>query len=211
MKKNWIITAVIAFLTLIIGVTTTYFVLRNEGIRDAVVEQSIELNANNTEKNEELEELSEFLNILHHLRTNHYFFDEDIDLIQGAIEGMIATIDDPWAWILSNSEAQARNNLLQANLASGINIEISEWDGYFVVVEVGEELLASETGILLGDAIISVNGGCTKGTLIGEPGEVIMLELQRGNKIFELELANETFSVTELETKVFEQEDQRIG
>ena len=212
MKKiSWSLTVSIAIFTLLIGVLATYFVIEQSQLELKTVTVS-------EVEDEQDDELADLLVFLNHLRTVHYFYDSDIDLIRGAIDGMVAQTNDPWARLLTVSEYWTFAAPLFGNF-SGIGISVMEIDTYPVIVEILENSPAQRYGLLPGDAIISVEGEQFSdhdfeafiNQLLGEQGTVVTLEIQRANELFYLDITRGALTYESVTSDVLEHEGKTIG
>ena len=208
-KTSWSLTISIAILALTFGVVTTYFLI-SENERQCLAQIAVLRDEDN--------ELAELLQFLNHFRTNHYFYDEDNDLIRGAIEGMVLQANDPWARLLSVEEYWSIANPLFGGF-SGIGVRVEEVDGYAIIIEVLRNSPAEKYGLLIGDAIIRVEGETFAGNnfeevlneLLGASRSVVNLEIQRANDLFDLNITREYIAYESVVSNVFEHENKIIG
>ena len=208
-KMNWSLTISIAILALTIGVVATYLIIEeNERHCQAYV----------VELRDDYDELSELLEFLHHLRRHHYFYNEDDDLIRGAIEGMVAQANDPWARLLTAEEYRSSVGVLLGTF-SGIGIRVLDVDGYVIIVEVFRGSPAEKNGLRPGDAIISIGDERFDehefeefiDQLLGANGTNVALEIQRMNDLFYLEITRGYISFEDVVLDIFEHENKVIG
>ncbi|MDW0109575.1 lmo1851 family serine protease [Sporosarcina aquimarina] len=120
----------------------------------------------------------------------NYF--EDIDdkaVLDGAINGMVDSLDDPYSDYLNTEETE---NLME-NISSsfqGIGAEIQEADGYIKVVSPIKNSPAEKEGLLPNDLIQEVDGKSIQGMssseavmlIRGEKGTTVTLTIKRGEK-----------------------------
>ena len=208
-KTNWPLTFSIAIVALTIGVIATYFVFEeSERHYQAYIE----------ELRYDYDELSDVLAFLNHLRTNHYFYDEDNDLIRGAIEGMIEETNDPWARLFSVEEYWSLAGYLFGE-SSGIGIRIMEVEEHAIIVEVTHGSPAQKYGLRLGDAILAIEDAQFDeyefedfiDKILGTSGSTVTLEIQRANDLLELEVIRGHVAHEEILSNIFEHEDKMIG
>jgi len=208
-RTNWSLIISIAILAVTIGVIATYAIIEENGRywQDYA-----------TELRDEYYELADFLQFLDHLRTHHYFYDEGNDLIRGAIEGMIAQTDDPWARLMTVEEYWSFADALFGSF-SGLGIRVMEVDGYTIIVETIQGSPAEIAGLQPGDAIISVGNVRYDDhefeefikELPGASGTVVTLEIQRASDLFYQDLTRGNIIFEEVELDTFEREDKVIG
>lgn len=80
----------------------------------------------------------------------------DDELWEKAIEGLIRELDDPYAAVLSRTEAQAFEEESTGNYA-GIGVQITELNGAVTITAVFRNTPADREGLLVGDRIVGVN------------------------------------------------------
>ncbi|MEH7083542.1 S41 family peptidase [Neobacillus drentensis] len=120
------------------------------------------------------------------LKSGYY---KDIDqkkVINGAINGMVESLDDPYSDYMSNEEAESFHGSISSSF-EGIGAEIQEKDGHIVIVSPIKGSPAEKAGLKPNDMIMSVNGKSLQGmnstqavTLIrGKKGTKVELSIQR--------------------------------
>ncbi|AQQ53514.1 lmo1851 family serine protease [Planococcus lenghuensis] len=122
------------------------------------------------------------------LQSEYYTEVESDALINGAINGMVEALDDPYSDYLSQEEATQFMNSISSSF-EGIGAEIQERDGLITVVSPIANSPAEEAGILPGDKILSVDGESIQGMSVtdavmlirGEKGTEVTLTIQRGD------------------------------
>ena len=118
---------------------------------------------------------------------NNYF--EDIDesaVLDGAINGMIDALGDPYSDYLNGEEARQLNESISSSF-EGIGAEIQEQDGYIAVVSPIKNSPAEKAGVLPKDKITEVDGESIQGMssseavllIRGEQGTPVTLTIQR--------------------------------
>ncbi|NYF24726.1 S41 family peptidase [Sporosarcina sp. JAI121] len=118
---------------------------------------------------------------------------EDIDetaVIDGAINGMIEALGDPYSDYLNQQEAQQLSESISSSF-EGIGAEIQEQNGYINVVSPIKNSPAERAGILPNDTIIAVDGKSIQGMssseavllIRGEKGTTVTLSIRRGEAV----------------------------
>lgn len=123
----------------------------------------IKIDANATEivfgGDKQYNERYQRLNEVYEILMSDYYKEVDSEtLIQGAIDGMLASLDDPYTFYYSPEEmAESLEN--HSGKYSGIGVLISsDKDGGLVVIRVFKGSPAMAAGLLPGDVITHVNG-----------------------------------------------------
>ncbi|WP_160721131.1 S41 family peptidase [Bacillus sp. USDA818B3_A] len=120
------------------------------------------------------------------LKNGYYKDVNQKKLINGAIDGMVQSLDDPYSDYMSNDEAKSFHNSISSSF-EGIGAEIQEKDGHIVIVSPIKGSPAEKAGLKPNDMVVSVNGKSLQGmnsteavTLIrGKKGTKVTLSIQR--------------------------------
>lgn len=107
-------------------------------------------------------------------------------LIDGAINGMVTSLDDPYSDYMSNDEAKNFKSTISSSF-EGIGAEIQEKDGHILIVSPIKRSPAEKAGLKPNDMILAVDGKSLQGmsstqavTLIrGKKGTKVELTIQR--------------------------------
>lgn len=126
------------------------------------------------------------LEVMNDLLENHYSQPSKEQLLQGAIDGMIASLDDPHtSYFDADSYAQFQSSFGESYVGVGISVQFT--DNVIVVHEVKAGGPADNAGILPNDVIASVDGSNTMdgdyysaiNKIIGEEGTDVTLGIIR--------------------------------
>jgi carboxyl-terminal processing protease len=135
-------------------------------------------------------EFEKLYNAYDEMKVNYF---EDIDetaIIDGAINGMIDALGDPYSDYLNQKEARQLNESISSSF-EGIGAEIQEKNGYINVVSPIKNSPAERAGLLPNDTIVSVDGESIQGMssseavllIRGEKGTTVTLSIKRGEAV----------------------------
>ena len=119
---------------------------------------------------------------------------DDIALVDGAIQGMLATLDDPNTRYLTPEQENAARNQIQGQL-EGIGAEVTELeDGSIAIVSPYEGSPAEDAGLLPGDILREADGTPLTGMPVSEAaglvrgpaGTIVNLTIERDGELFEV-------------------------
>lgn len=163
--------------------------------------------------------LTNFIENYNFILDNYY---EEVDkekLINSAIAGMMESLDDPYSTYLDNEASNNFSTTLDGSY-EGIGVEIikDEETGYMIITGVFKNSPASESGLIAGDIIVSVDGqnaselsAADFSSIIREgKNESYKLKILREEKELELLLKKKEVTLTSVASEVIE-EDKKIG
>ncbi len=135
----------------------------------------------------EREEFQKLYDAYDEMKTNYYDEIDEMAIIDGAINGMIDALGDPYSDYLNEKEASQLNESISSSF-EGIGAEIQEKEGYINVVSPIKNSPAERAGILPNDMIIAVDGESIQGMssseavllIRGEKGTTVTLTIRRG-------------------------------
>lgn len=121
------------------------------------------------------------------LISKHYIDETDEErLLSGAIQGMIATLEDPYSVYMDKQTAAQFNQSLDSSF-EGIGTEIGSEDKKIIIVSPYKDSPAEKAGLKPKDQIVSVDGENVEGLNVqevsvrirGEKGSKVKLEIKR--------------------------------
>ncbi|WP_248513718.1 S41 family peptidase, partial [Sporosarcina sp. NCCP-2222] len=135
----------------------------------------------------ERKEFKKFYDAYDEVKKNYYDNVDEEKMIDGAINGMIESLGDPFSDYLNEQEAQQLNESISSSF-EGIGAEIQEANGYIKVVSPIKNSPAERAGLLPNDLIMAVDGKSIQGMssseavllIRGEKGTNVTLSVRRG-------------------------------
>src|SRR5690606_34298710 len=127
---------------------------------------------------------------------NKYYEDVDTEqLVNGAINGMVDSLGDPYSDYMNEEEAAQFMEGISSSF-QGIGAEVQERNGYITVVSPIKNSPAEKAGVLANDQILEVDGESIQGfstteavmLIRGEKGTEVTLTIQRGENADPIEI-----------------------
>lgn len=156
------------------------------------------------------------------LLAGHYLYDmpPSEELVHSAAAGMVASLEDPYTYFVEPQTAEIDHNNLAGSFG-GIGAEIAvDEQGRYVIARIYLDNPAHAAGVQEGDVIAAVDGREVAATTTdmnallslvrGEVGDPVVLTLQRGDEIFDVEIIRAELLIPSTFWRVLE-EDQRVG
>lgn len=111
------------------------------------------------------------------IKSSYYEDVDDETLYKGALEGMMASLNDQYSWFVDESSYKELVQDLGGKYTGiGVNVTIDADDGLITVVSPIEDTPAFKSGISAGDKIISING-----TPVNKSNYQDAISMMRGN------------------------------
>jgi carboxyl-terminal processing protease len=158
------------------------------------------------------ENLQTFTNILAIVQKNYV---EDVtteQLVEGAINGMLTSLDPHSAYLTPDLYKELQVDTKGS--FGGLGIEITVRNGVLTVVSPIEDTPASRAGVKAGDQVIKIDGEFTKDmTLVeavkkmrGPKGSKVVISIKREgvNSLFDVSLVREVIKVQSVKSKLLE-------
>ncbi|MCK4308386.1 MAG: S41 family peptidase [Candidatus Atribacteria bacterium] len=165
--------------------------------------------------------LEPFFEALNLVRSEYVEKDIDLDkIIQGAIKGMLKTLDDPYTRFMDPQALKREQEDMFLGHFGGLGIIISIKDDQLTIISPIEDTPAYRVGIKAGDKIVEIDGKSTEGIgldeavniLRGEKGTQVILGIKRENveEILEFTIIRDIIEVKAVKKKIIG-EDNNIG
>jgi carboxyl-terminal processing protease len=130
-------------------------------------------------------------------KSDYYLGVKESTLVNGAINGVIGSLKDPYSVFMGAEEAKAFNQSVFQAQISGIGAEVTIQDGFFTVVAPIKGSPAEKAGVRAKDRILSVNGQKLDGLTLqqavtkvrGKKGTEAKLEILRAGSTTPIEIS----------------------
>lgn len=139
-------------------------------------------------------------------------------LENGALEGMIGSLGDPYSAYYSPDDFRRLEEHTNGEFV-GIGVLLETKDGLLTVISPIDNSPASEAGIMAGDVVLAVDGEllATKAEdeaaalMRGEPGTTVQLQLRRGEQELDFSLVRRKIEIPIVSSRMLEHSGKKIG
>jgi len=114
------------------------------------------------------------------IKSKYYTKVKSKTLIDGAINGMVEALNDPYSDYMTKDEASEFHDTISSSF-EGIGAEVEEKDGYIVIVSPIKGSPAEKAGLKPNDKILAVNGKSVHGMSANEA--VMLIRGKKGSKV----------------------------
>jgi carboxyl-terminal processing protease len=216
------------FLALVIGAGGTYTAMKifHLGISKPVADQRNDEKTSKPSEEVKSEEMSmnevlkKFEKAYREINENYVEKIEDRKLLEGAIHGMLETLNDPYSVYMDNNMAKQFMEALDSHF-EGIGAEVSMTEGKVTIVAPFRDSPAEKAGLKPNDQIIKIDGDTTEGLSLyeavlkirGEKGTVVNLTIQRPGvtDLLDLPVTRDTIPLETVRAKTIEKNGKKIG
>ncbi|GLO67155.1 MULTISPECIES: S41 family peptidase [Oceanobacillus] len=188
------------------------------------LQSTVENSSSNEDESNEQSELTGDLNKVSQaydiIKENYLEDVEDKQLVEGAIEGMLATLDDQHTSYLDVEMMQQFNEQIESSF-EGIGAEVSMVNGNVTIVSPMKGSPAEEAGLRPNDQVLTVDGESLDGLNLneavaqirGEKGSEVVLEIQRAGvtEPFEVTIVRDTIPVETVYSETKEVDGKLTG
>ncbi len=138
---------------------------------------------------------------------------KDDHLMQGAIRGMIDSLEDPFSSYMNPDEYKTQSNLLEGEY-TGIGAWVDTSGDFLVIISPMPGSPAEAAGIMPGDVVIGIDGQDVTGLdpslvlnkILGPAGTTIAIKIRRDNQTLEFTLKRAVITVPSVETRLLNEE-----
>lgn len=220
MRGKWIALLLIA--SLLTGAGGMYAGMQwiEESTEDSALEQSLSKQEMNVTEKPSPEELRK-VNKAYELILSQYVEEVESDkLIEGAIQGMLSVLDDPYSVYMNKETAQQFNQALESSF-EGIGAEVGMVDGKIVIVSPFKNSPAEKAGLKPNDEILKIDGKSVEGLdlskatikIRGKKGTKVALEIARKGlkEPLKIDVTRDEIPIETIHAAVKEQDGKKVG
>lgn len=197
-------------LVALIAAGGTYFVTNQ--LNEKATSQSATNSGANTEQ-----EFAKLQDVYQQLTTRFFQKTDRNKLIEGAITGMVNSLDDPYSQYLNAEEATALNDSISSSF-EGIGAEVMNQDDAITISAPIVGSPAEKAGLKTNDVILKADDKELKGLSLtkavsfirGEKGTKVVLTIKRGNQVFDVTVTRDTIPVETVKSRL-DENDTTIG
>nr|WP_263324856.1 S41 family peptidase [Neobacillus sp. Marseille-Q6967] len=145
---------------------------------------------------------------------------ESDKLIEGAIQGMLSVLDDPYSVYMNKETAQQFSQTLESSF-EGIGAEVGMMDGKIVIVSPFKDSPAEKAGLKPNDQILKVDGESVEGLdlskatlkIRGKKGTKVKLEISRKGlkEPLTISVTRDEIPLQTIHASVKKQDGEKIG
>ncbi|MFD1707655.1 S41 family peptidase [Siminovitchia sediminis] len=213
MKKKWL--ALIVASSLLLGAGGTYAGMKWKESRKE--ESLIESSPRQTMASDGLEKVDQVFQLIQKSYVEKVGGEE---LIQGAIQGMVRTLNDPYSVYMDAETAEQFNDSLDSSF-DGIGAQVTIEEGKLIIVAPIKNTPAEKAGLKPKDQILKIDGESVEGLdlyeatskIRGEEGTVVTLEILRkgATKPFQVEITREEVPIVTVFSDMKKDGDKQVG
>ncbi len=219
--KNKILLPLVFVLALLIGAGGTWAFLsmdeEQSSGEQASVQDNSELAASSSDESGGEERIQQAMEMI---QESYVEGVEEEELIEGAISGMLETLDDPYSVYMNESTAEEFMESLDSSF-EGIGAEVSMTDGRVTIVAPFRDSPAEEAGLRPNDQILEIDGENIEGLSLydavlkirGEKGTTVTLTIDRPgvSDLMEVDVVRDEIPIETVYGEVVEEDGKQIG
>lgn len=165
------------------------------------------------------EYLNSFIKNYNYVINNYYKEVDKEKIINGAIEGMMSSLEDPYSMYFNSNESSLFNVLLEGEYYGlGVLYSKNTDTNQFVITSVLKNSPAYNSGLKSNDIILSIdekelndNDLEELSNYVSNNDKVFKLKILRNGKESVVEISKEKVNIESVDSKVIEKDDKKIG
>lgn len=210
---------ILLLISMVLSASATYFLL-NWRWEERVREQQdlLEIPEGGAQENQDY--LEKIGNAFHLIKTQYVGEVNEEKLTEGAIQGMLTVLNDPYSVYMNREEASRFSESLDSSF-EGIGAEITKIDGKIIIVSPLKNSPAEKAGLKPYDQILKVDGADVTNKELnevtlkirGKKGTKVVLEILRNGleKPISVEVKRDTIPIETVYSSLEEANGKKIG
>lgn len=173
-------------------------------------------NASKKDKN-----LNDFIENYNYITENYYTEIDKEKIINGAIEGMMASLEDSYSMYFDSEESNNLNIVLSGEY-EGLGIQYGKEtnSNKFVILSVFKDSPAAKKGIRVNDIILSIDDKNLSGedidineltNYINKNNKLFKLKISRDGKEIDFEISKSKIDIKSVNSNVYKKNNKKIG
>ncbi|WP_077328054.1 S41 family peptidase [Virgibacillus siamensis] len=187
LRKQHIVLILLA--ALVLGFAGAYFgvqLAQDDNSNSVVLDSDDKSDSSDNKEVNLMENMNKVANAYNMIKDNYLKDVSDKQLVEGAIQGMLKSLDDPYSTYMDAETMERFNDTIESSF-EGIGAEVSMVNGKVNIVAPIKDSPAEEAGLRPNDKILKVDGKSVVGMdlfeavelIRGEKGSEVVLEVQR--------------------------------
>ena len=164
------------------------------------------------------EELEEFVTTYENIYQNYYKKVKKEDLISAAYEGMVNSLDDPYAAYMEKEDSESFNQTVNGEYV-GIGAAVEYKEENAKISTVYKNSPAQKAGLEAGDQLVAIDGQDVKGKTLsqitkmikGKENTKVSIKISRDGNEKNYEVKRSKFAVPSVSSKIIKKNDKKIG
>ncbi|WP_164668103.1 S41 family peptidase [Virgibacillus doumboii] len=221
LRKQHIV--LILFAALVLGFAGAFFGIKlaqPDSVTE-LIEDTVETSQQSQQETDEIPANVQKVARAYNIIKENYLNDvEDKQLIEGAIQGMLTSLKDPYSSYMDAETMEQFNETIESSF-EGIGAEVSTVNGKVTIVAPIKDSPAEEAGLRPNDQILSVDGESVVGMdlyeavekIRGEKGTEVVLEVQRAgvSEPFNVTITRDNIPLETVYSEVKKVDDKKTG
>ena len=164
------------------------------------------------------EELEEFVTTYENIYQNYYKKVKKEDLISAAYEGMVNSLDDPYAAYMEKEDSESFNQTVNGEYV-GIGAAVEYKEENAKISTVYKNSPAQKAGLEAGDQLVAIDGQDVKGKTLsqitkmikGKENTKVSIKISRDGNEKNYEVKRSKVAVPSVSSKIIKKNDKKIG
>lgn len=164
------------------------------------------------------EELEEFVTTYEHIYQNYYKKVKKEDLISAAYEGMVNSLDDPYAAYMEKEDSESFNQTVNGEYV-GIGAAVEYKEENAKISTVYKNSPAQKAGLEVGDQLIAIDGQDVKGKTLsqitkmikGKENTKVSIKISRDGNEKTYEMKRAKVAVPSVSSKIIKKNNKQVG